>query len=226
MAQETTYTIGQLAAAAGVTTRTIRYYSAEGLLPPPDARGRYARYAGTHLRRLQLIGKLKSAFLPLSAIKTRLAMLTEAQIEALLAGDAGALTTYAARESESERTALPTADRLSDTEEATGYLQQILAARPFELPNPRPVRSASRRRILLVSPRLAPPADRTAERTELPRTATETLPFAEVASAQTWLRIPLAAGAELHLRAPETPEECASLDRLIAEAKALFRSLA
>jgi DNA-binding transcriptional MerR regulator len=58
MAEETLYTISQLAEAAGVTPRTIRYYTAEGLLPRPDARGQYALYSQDHLLRLQLIGRL------------------------------------------------------------------------------------------------------------------------------------------------------------------------
>jgi len=39
MAEAMFYTIGQLAELAGVTPRTIRYYTAEELLPRPDARG-------------------------------------------------------------------------------------------------------------------------------------------------------------------------------------------
>lgn len=66
------YLIGELAELAGVTPRTIRYYTAEGLLPPPATRGKYARYDDTHLRRLRLIGQLKADYLPLSAIRERL----------------------------------------------------------------------------------------------------------------------------------------------------------
>jgi DNA-binding transcriptional MerR regulator len=78
------YTIGQLADLAGVTPRTIRYYTAEGLLPRPDARGQYALYGDEHLLRLQLIGQLKEAYLPLSEIKARIDHLDDAQIRALL----------------------------------------------------------------------------------------------------------------------------------------------
>ena len=35
MTEEFSYTIGELAEAAGVTPRTVRYYTAEGLLPAP-----------------------------------------------------------------------------------------------------------------------------------------------------------------------------------------------
>src|SRR5438046_10688074 len=86
MIEETLYTIGELADAAGVTTRTIRYYTAEGLLPPPDTRGRHALYSTDHLRRLQLIARLKDAYLPLSEIKARLDQLMPEQLEQVLAG--------------------------------------------------------------------------------------------------------------------------------------------
>jgi len=84
MAEEMIYTIGELAEAAGVTPRTIRYYTAEGLLPPPDTRGRYARYGADHLLRLHLIARLKEAYLPLGEIKARLAQLTAEQVGQLL----------------------------------------------------------------------------------------------------------------------------------------------
>jgi DNA-binding transcriptional MerR regulator len=72
MSDEAEYTIGEIAARAGVTTRTIRYYTAEGLLPQPAARGRYAHYGDEHLRRLQQIAELKAAYLPLAVIRERL----------------------------------------------------------------------------------------------------------------------------------------------------------
>ncbi|HEU4322843.1 MAG TPA: MerR family transcriptional regulator [Roseiflexaceae bacterium] len=85
MADETTYSISELAAAAGVTTRTIRYYAAEGLLPAPELRGKYAVYRAEHLERLRLIAQLKAAYLPLSAIKEQLDQLGPDQLrEALI----------------------------------------------------------------------------------------------------------------------------------------------
>src|SRR5689334_19976786 len=85
MTEEKLYTIGELADVAGVTPRTVRYYTTEGLLPSPDMRGRYALYGEEHLLRLQLIGRLKEAFLPLGEIKTRLDQLNMAQVRQLLA---------------------------------------------------------------------------------------------------------------------------------------------
>ena len=85
MREETLHTIGELAEKAGVTQRTIRYYTAEGLLPAPDTRGRYALYNADHLNRLQLIARLKDAYLPLGEIKARMDRLDAEQVEQLLA---------------------------------------------------------------------------------------------------------------------------------------------
>src|ERR1051325_7220125 len=84
-----TFTISELADAAGTTPRTVRYYTAEGILPPPDARGRYATYSDEHLDRLRLIDRLKGAHQPLNAIRARMECLTHADIRGLLSGPKG-----------------------------------------------------------------------------------------------------------------------------------------
>lgn len=63
-------TIDELSQASGVTTRTIRFYSQEKLVPPPaDFRGRVALYGQEHLARLRLIKTLKDKYLPLELIR-------------------------------------------------------------------------------------------------------------------------------------------------------------
>ena len=52
------YRIDDLASAAGMTTRNIRAYQSQGLLPPPRREGRVAFYSEVHLARLRLIGSL------------------------------------------------------------------------------------------------------------------------------------------------------------------------
>ena len=66
------YSIGELAEEAGVSTRTIRYYVSEGLLPPPVGAGPNSRYTDAHLRQLGIIGRLKEQYLPLREIRRRL----------------------------------------------------------------------------------------------------------------------------------------------------------
>ena len=77
--------IGELAQAAGVSARTIRYYIVEGLLPPPDGAGLGASYDQTHLDRLRLIRHLKDTYLPLREIRRRLTGLDDAAVRARLA---------------------------------------------------------------------------------------------------------------------------------------------
>ncbi|MDA3626516.1 MerR family transcriptional regulator [Saccharopolyspora oryzae] len=70
-------TIDELAARAGVTVRTVRFYSSRGLLPPPRLRGRLGLYGGDHLARLDLIRELQTLGFTLSAIERHLARLPE-----------------------------------------------------------------------------------------------------------------------------------------------------
>jgi DNA-binding transcriptional MerR regulator len=53
-------TLAELAELSGVPARTIRYYIARGLLPPPLVGGRGACYAEEHLERLARIKALQS----------------------------------------------------------------------------------------------------------------------------------------------------------------------
>ena len=52
------YRVDDLAQAAQTTVRNVRAYQDQGLLPPPQRRGRVGIYSGEHLARLQLIGQL------------------------------------------------------------------------------------------------------------------------------------------------------------------------
>ncbi len=63
--------IDDLAERAGVPTRTIRYYTQQGLLHSPALRGRVGYYDERHLERLRLIKELQEKrYLPLSVIKS------------------------------------------------------------------------------------------------------------------------------------------------------------
>ncbi len=69
-------TVDELAARAGVTVRTVRFYSTKGLLPPPvlGAR-RVGHYGPEHLARLALIEELQHQGLTLAAIERYLEQL-------------------------------------------------------------------------------------------------------------------------------------------------------
>jgi DNA-binding transcriptional MerR regulator len=62
-------TVAELARRSGESVRTIRYYQAEGVLPPPVRHGREARYDETHVERLRAINELQHRGLRLSAIR-------------------------------------------------------------------------------------------------------------------------------------------------------------
>jgi DNA-binding transcriptional MerR regulator len=69
-AEEPTLTIDELAARAGVTVRTVRFYGTRGLLPPPVlGPRRVGHYGRVHLARLALIEELQQQGMTLAAIE-------------------------------------------------------------------------------------------------------------------------------------------------------------
>ncbi|MEU2508695.1 MerR family transcriptional regulator [Streptomyces sp. NPDC007863] len=70
------YTVDELAARAGVTVRTVRFYGTRGLLPPPViGPRRVGRYGAEHLARLALIEELQRQGMTLAAIERYLEQL-------------------------------------------------------------------------------------------------------------------------------------------------------
>ncbi|MFQ6145879.1 MerR family transcriptional regulator [Streptomyces seoulensis] len=73
---EPALTIDELAARAGVTVRTVRFYSGRGLLPPPEiGPRRVGRYGRDHLARLALIEEMQHQGMTLAAIERHLRQL-------------------------------------------------------------------------------------------------------------------------------------------------------
>ncbi|MET8469260.1 MerR family transcriptional regulator [Streptomyces sp. NPDC006422] len=74
--QAPTLTVDELAARAGVTVRTIRFYSTRGLLPPPViGPRRVGHYGPEHVARLALIEELQHQGMTLAAIERYLEQL-------------------------------------------------------------------------------------------------------------------------------------------------------
>lgn len=76
----------ELADAAGVTPRTVRYYIQIGLLPPAGT-GPGAHYGEDYVERIRLIKKLQRSHLPLANIREELADLDSQQVRQVLAAD-------------------------------------------------------------------------------------------------------------------------------------------
>ncbi len=186
MKQRSMYTIGELARAAGVTTRTIRYYTAEGLLPPPETRGKFAGYSEAHLHRLQLIARLKAAYLPLQEIRARLERLSPDEVARLL-----------------EET--PPAPQQRQISSASDYLRRVLAG--GEQTQPVRERHASRRREtmpamerdMFAGHQAEPAGSAVAPRRPLPPYIAEEGPVwhvAEPSHGEQWQRVTLAPGVQ------------------------------
>jgi len=75
--------IDELAAAAGVPVRTVRYYLAWGVLPAPEFRGPHTVYGPEYLARLRAIQKLQEDYLPLDAIAEAVAGRSVEELELL-----------------------------------------------------------------------------------------------------------------------------------------------
>ena len=219
MPEEALYTIGKLAEAANTTPRAIRYYTAEGLLPPPLTAGRYARYSDSQRNRLRLIQRLKNAYLPLAAIRTQIAALTDAQIESLLAESAKLPDTNPDEgpneplNQKNVRLQIQTTKPHSE-QSGEAYVAQILAVtgqiQRTQSEVGETAKTEKPRRALLVSPVFRPAE---AEETKL-----------EVR--EIWERIPLSADAELQIRIPDSLERRERLERLIDATRTLFAEIA
>jgi DNA-binding transcriptional MerR regulator len=238
-ANERIYKIGELADAAGVTSRTIRYYTGEGLLPPPDARGAYALYGEDHLNRLRLIARLKESYLPLGEIKALLGSLTPEQVVALIAeyeqqarAPSSALSyvaqVLAKRESgqlaegrveySGPQAIQRPASQPPSPSAALGVSGAPAAPAPMSLPLGRAEPAGS-------LPETAPAAQATRGRLLerlLPRRSAEEPRREQPPDEERWRRVTLAPGVELHLREPLASGLRERVEELIARARELL----
>lgn len=80
---KTEWKLAELAAEAGVSPRTVRYYVQRGLLPAPPFKGPDTVYGEEHLLRLKAIRVLQARFLPLDAIQVELLRLSPEELRKL-----------------------------------------------------------------------------------------------------------------------------------------------
>jgi DNA-binding transcriptional MerR regulator len=190
--------IAELAERAGVTPRTVRYYVAEGLLPPPGGAGQQRVYTTDHLQRLQAIRCLKEAYLPLAEIRRRLDEASAPELERLIASEP------APRSSALEYLAqIPMAEFGRQTREPDPIVGSSFAARAFPFASVR-------------AP--APPASPGAK---IPRGYAQS---AEAPPADSvWHRAALAPGVELHYQLSGDRRRDEAIAHVIRAASHLLR---
>ena len=119
-------TIDELATRTGMTVRTLRFYATQGLLPPPERRGRVAYYGADHRRRVELVRTLQAHGYTLSAIERVLRRIPIGAPPAEFAVHSAVLAPWLPEPSEQlDRATLEqrVGHRISD--EQLGYLVQI-----------------------------------------------------------------------------------------------------
>lgn len=218
MDETSEFSLAQLTDLADVTPRTIRYYIAQGLLPPPAGGGPASRYSVGHLDRLRLIRELQRQHLPLAEIRNRLERLSDEEVGALAAS-------LERRQAE----AAP-GSALDYVRTVLGGSATVGPAPGRPLPSPALPASAP---APAITPMRAPP-QRGAE-TAAPRAAVRevTAPYAEPPAASRpapaaqaarsqWERIALAPDVELHVRRPLSRLQNRAVDRLVAVARQLL----
>lgn len=214
-------TIHELADRAGVTTRTIRYYVEQGVLPPPG-RGRPSEYTTEHLRLLDLVRRLKEQYLPLEEIRDMLQRLAPEHIEEFLGGSGS--------QHQEQQSQTSAADYIYQVLNR-GALRSQLKERAMPPPPPAPSAPssmpASRRtatgaevaRSPATPSQLAPAAP--AEQVSAGTDAQEALnPY--IGEERNWQRVTLAPGVELHYEAFLSPMRRSAISKIIEAARAIL----
>jgi DNA-binding transcriptional MerR regulator len=189
--------ISELAERTGVSTRTIRYYIEEGLLPQPEIRGKYAVFNDNYLVRLKLIKYLKDAYLPLREIKRKIDSLKLPEMQDLVGkfeqNPTLALAEIGVYPSE-QKPVLTFSHEADEAESAKQYIQHALNRSPASIREAPVVFSA-------------------------PMPASSALPDF---NAEPWQRVELAPGVELNLRQPQSNKVRKQVKELIETARNIF----
>ncbi len=174
-------TIEDLAKRTGLPLRTLRYYIQEGLLPGPDSLGKYARYSQEHLDRLEIIRRLKNLRLPLSEIRHLLDNMSLVEIEQILRYQ----NVLNFNQNNTKFDFKQPSIGIADSSSALDYIRNLEMAQ-------------GNLRALAGSPGGYPPPKPKAVQPSPPRAVRDS-------QSESWSRITLADGIELHIRASEAP---------------------
>jgi DNA-binding transcriptional MerR regulator len=187
--------ISELADLTGVSTRTIRYYIEEGLLPQPEIRGKYAVFNDDYLIRLKLIKYLKDAYLPLKEIRKRLDTLMVPEMRDLL-------TRFE-----------------QDPSRALAELDVFPADKTNPASAPQPAKESAQDYISQVMQRNSP---RLREEHISFNAPSAPVAVKYNYSQESWQRVELAPGIELNIRQPQPGARRSQISELIEFARKLF----
>jgi len=200
------FLIGDLAQRAGVSVRTVRYYINEGLLPSPVVKGRYTYYSENYLYRLELIHRLKDAFLPLKEIRQRMLSLTDEEVRELV------LAERPAESSEKKDEFQVRGDEITDGKSsALEYIHRIL-------------KENTPSHVFVMQPA---PAPSNLGQSRVHTTGNiELHPSPKVSSQsaeETWQHVILAPGIELQIRLPLPAEYAGRIQQVIIKVQEILR---
>lgn len=235
--QQKTYRLKELCRAADVTERTVRYYIEEGLLPPPEGAGPFSRYNYEHWLRLQFIRRLKEEFLPLSEIKNLLAGKSVADLDKL-ARRSGLLDELPSQAQNAEVAAsAPVAEKplmlrqimttpavVPETVAPANFMPPAArAGAPMSMPTlgaAMPATSTARMRTMAFSQRKTPETSPA----PAPLTSQPDANFTRTDEpvSQSWERIKIAPGIELHIESNIANQHRPALDLLLREIRKLL----
>jgi DNA-binding transcriptional MerR regulator len=194
--QENKFLINDLAKQANTTVRTIRYYTSEGLLPQPITDGKYAYYDENHLRRLELILRMKEAYLPLKEIRQIMLSLSDEDV-------INRLKEQVLQDKKEDYKSANHISRKNKGSDAVEYISNIMETqtkyRSTEFQSSRP-------------PQSSPVPDRNFQ-IPLPISPNDV---------ENWQRIILAPGVEMHLQYPTDSDTSHRIQQLISFAKKIF----
>lgn len=191
--------IHELAERAGISVRTIRYYTEEGLLPQPTYQGKYSYYSPSYLDRLELIRRLKDSYLPLREIREIMNSLSDEEVKRKLQVPPSSSPRFQGQPMPAQPNAKP-------GERALNYISQIME----DQTRYKTKGSVDKEPIYTPQQELMVP-----EGNSLQSFSTQT-------GEETWQRIALAAGVELHIRRPLHPSLENRVRQLLSFSRRLF----
>lgn len=218
--------ISELAERAGVSVRTIRFYISEGLLPAPQAHGRYSVYDEEYLTRIQLIKLLKNHYLPLKEIKRRLESLSKAETESMLHTlNESAANLQAPAPDPQDFPAGAAAIKEAGLPEALDYISRVLKSQSTPPASPAPPAPQAMPAPVSKPASPAPHSRFTARANVFEELADAGAPQDQAEEVESsWRRYTIQPGVELLVSEQVYNQSSPSIHKIVAQVKQLFSS--